>query len=173
VKVAITQLFDGHSEITALWFETLLHYSLVSTVSEEYYNFDEIGAAALLMLAHKFGIDMDVERARNVLKPMLSAQPYPDVLPSLKKLKESGFRIAALTNSSKKSMETQLKNAGLDIIFDRMMSVEEIGMYKPKRDVYQWASREMGTRCEQSLFVAAHGWDIAGAQSVGMKTAFI
>ncbi|UJH92313.1 hypothetical protein LZ575_07215 [Antarcticibacterium sp. 1MA-6-2] len=43
------------------------------------------------------------------------------------------------------------------------MSIEDIGKYKPHQDTYNWASRKLGIKPEESMLIAAHGWDIAGA----------
>lgn len=53
------------------------------------------------------------------------------------------------------------------------MSIEEVGMYKPHSRVYNWAARKMAVKPAESLLVAAHGWDVAGAQWAGWQTAFI
>jgi len=173
VRHSVADVLKGGEEAVSLWFETMLHYSLVATVSDEYHNFGEIGAAALVMLANNRDIDLDMETARNVLKPILTAQPHPEVPDALKMLRDAGYKLAALTNSSRKSMETQLENAGIATYFDRKLSVEDISMYKPHRHVYLWGARQMGTAPKNCLFIAAHGWDVAGAMSAGMQTVFI
>lgn len=67
----------------------------------------------------------------------------------------------------------QLKNAGIGNYFEQRLSVEDIGLYKPHRHVYRWAARQMKVAPEDCLFIATHGWDVAGAISAGMKAAFL
>lgn len=45
--------------------------------------------------------------------------------------------------------------------------------YKPNLKVYQWAAHKVQTPIEDTMLVAAHGWDITGAQNATMQTAFI
>ncbi|HKJ46363.1 MAG TPA: haloacid dehalogenase type II [Balneolaceae bacterium] len=173
VRQSVARALNGVDEVVSLWFETLLHYSLVATETDEFHDFGEIAAASLVMLANTRNIDLNMEKARNVLKPILSAQPYPEVSNALKLFRDVGFKLVAITNSSRKSMEAQLENAGIANFFDKKLSVEDIGLYKPHRHVYRWGARQMATAPENCLFIAAHGWDVAGAISAGMQTAFI
>ncbi len=48
-----------------------------------------------------------------------------------------------------------------------------MGRFKPDRSVYEWGAREMGVAPADCMLVAAHGWDVAGAQWAGMRSAFI
>ena len=173
VRTSVADALNGGDEIASLWFETMLHYSLVSTATDEYRNFGEIGAAALVMLAKNRNIEMDMQSARNVLEPIRSAPAYPEVPKALEDLKTKGYRLAALTNSSREGMETQLSNAGIARYFEHQLSVEDIGIYKPHRHVYLWAARRMDINPQNCLFVAAHGWDVAGAMAAGMQAAFL
>lgn len=173
VRDSVAEVLDGEQATVSLWFETMLHYSLVSNGTDEYRNFGEIGAAALVMLAENRNIEMDMQSARNVLIPIRSAPPYPEVQKALNDLKSKGYRLVALTNSSREGMETQLNNAGIARFFERQLSVEDIGIYKPNPHVYQWAARGMEVDLRECLFIAAHGWDVAGALAAGMQAAFL
>jgi len=173
VRHSVSEVLQGGDEVVDLWFETMLHYSLVANASDEYHNFGEIGAAALIMTAGKRGIKLNYSSAREALKPIRTTPPYPEVIDALKQLKDFGYRMAALTNSPRTGMEAQLEHAGIDRYFDQSMSVEDIGIYKPRRHVYRWAARQMKADVADCLFIAAHGWDVAGAMAAGMQAAFI
>ena len=70
-------------------------------------------------------------------------------------------------------MQQQLKHAGLTNYFETTLSVDEFKLYKPHAEVYQKALSKLGVSPQESLMVAAHGWDIAGALASGMQAAFI
>ena len=173
VRNSVAEALEGGDEVVSLWFEMMLHYSLVANASDEYHNFGDIGAAVLQMLAEQRGIDMNLASAREVLQPIRTIPPHPEVPGALEKLKAHGYRLAALTNSPRGGMEQQLKNSGISTYFERQFSVEDIGLYKPDRHVYRWAAQQMEARPEECFFIAAHGWDVAGAMSAGMKAAFL
>lgn len=160
-------------QAASLWFTTMLQYSLVMTVSGQYAAFPEIGAAALQMLARNADIVLEPQDAKAALSIMRSLAPHPDVKPALERLKQKGLRLATLTNSSQSGVQAQMEHAGLAPLFERQLSVESVRKFKPHRAVYEWAAREMGVRPHECMLVAAHGWDVAGAQWAGMRTAFI
>lgn len=173
LKESVGQALNGKKELVGLWFTTLLQYSLVATVGGQYRDFSEIGAATLRMVAKNQNIDIPEEKAKEVFKPILSLPAHADVAPALARLKKAGFRLVTLTNSSNKAVDTQMTNSGLKQYFEKLWSVEDISLYKPHRKVYQWASEKMEVKPEESMLVAAHGWDVAGAHWAGWKTAFI
>lgn len=172
VKQQIDELLE-ESGSSALWFATTLHYSLVMTVSGAHAGLTDIGAAALQMLARNRRIDLDDARARHVLGGMMTLRAHPDVAPALERLRAAGYRLGALTNSSQSGVEAQLQHAGLASYFERQLSVETPRLFKPHREVYLWAAREMGAASAECMLVAAHGWDVAGAKWAGLQTAFI
>jgi 2-haloacid dehalogenase len=156
-----------------LWFTTMLHYSLAMTVSGQYAALGEIGAATLQMLARNSDIALSKEDAQAQLAGLRTLQAHSDVAPALQRLRAAGFRMATLTNSPAASVEAQTRHAGIDGFFDRQLTVEGVGRFKPDRSVYEWAAREMGVESAECMLVAAHGWDVAGAQWAGLRSAFI
>ncbi|MFP4090653.1 MAG: haloacid dehalogenase type II [Cyclobacteriaceae bacterium] len=173
VKSSVSQVLGNRPELVPLWFTTLLQYALVTTVSDHYADFGSIGVAALQMVAEKKGLPLSREQAQEALRPMLSLAPHPEVKEALATLQKVGYRLAALTNSSRKAMEAQLANAGINVFFEQMLSVDDIGMYKPHQHVYRWAAGRMQAAPAECMMIAAHGWDVAGAKWAGMRTAFI
>ncbi len=174
MKKSVGEALGGREDLLPLWFSTMLHYSLVDTTTERYHHFGEIGVAALMMVAQINGIDISEEDAKTaIVTPLRSLPAHPDVKEGLRALKEQGYTLVSLTNSSNKGVQTQFENAGLTEFFDRRLSVEDIKKYKPHLDAYKWAADQMGVKPEDTLMVAAHGWDTAGAKAAGMKAAFI
>ncbi|QHJ12181.1 (S)-2-haloacid dehalogenase [Paraglaciecola mesophila] len=174
MRTSIGEALDGQEELTTLWFSTMLHHSLVTTVTGDYQDFGKIGVAALMMVAKNNNIDITEEQAVTAIKtPLLSLPAHPDVKAGLKALKDQGYKLVSLTNSSNKGVETQFKNAGLTDYFDKRMSIEDIKVYKPDLRAYAWALEQLNIKPEEALMVAAHGWDVAGAKAAGLQTAFV
>ncbi|MBU3017030.1 haloacid dehalogenase type II [Paraglaciecola agarilytica] len=174
MRTSIGEALEGQEELTTLWFSTMLHHSLVTTVTGDYQDFGKIGVAALMMVAQNNDIEITEEQAVTAIKtPLLSLPAHPDVKAGLKALKEQGFKLVSLTNSSNKGVETQFKNAGLTDYFDKRMSIEDIKVYKPDLRAYAWALEQLNIKPEEALMVAAHGWDVAGAKAAGLQTAFV
>ena len=53
LKTSVGKSLRGREDLLPLWFSTMLHYSLVETLSGEYHSFGEIGTAALMIAAVK------------------------------------------------------------------------------------------------------------------------
>lgn len=174
LKASVGQALGGREEFLPLWFSTMLHYSLVETLSGNYHSFGEIGTAALMMVAETQGIEITYDKAKaSIVTPLRSLPPHPDVAAGLRKLKEQGFLIVSLTNSSSVGVATQMENAGLTELFTKRYSVDSLRKYKPHPDTYQMVLDDLGIAAGDALMVAAHAWDLAGAKHVGLQTAYI
>ena len=173
VKESVSRALENRQELAALWFPTLLHHSLVSSAADQFRPFGEIAVAALMMIAESYGIDLSEDKAKQAIQPILSAPPHPDVVPALRRLRKQHIHMGVLTNSSKGAMEQQLKTANMEGLFDFMLSVEDVGIYKPHLKVYQWAAANQKMQPEKCMMIAAHGWDVGGAAWAGMRAAFV
>jgi 2-haloacid dehalogenase len=127
----------------------------------------------MIMVARTYGIELSQAAALKATSSIQSLPPHPDVIPALKKLKQAGFRMITLTNSSQKAVDAQIKNAGLTEFFEEPLSIDDIQLYKPHSHVYKWAARKMGLALHECMLIAAHGWDIAGAIWAGWRAAFL
>lgn len=171
---SVSAALGGRKDLMKLWFLTMLHDSLVDTATGKYHDFATIGTAALMMVAESNGIAITEAKARAaIVGPLLSLPAHGDVKEGLKALKDHGYLMVTLTNSSNLGVKTQMENAGLTEFFTRRLSIEDIKTYKPFLKTYEWAAAQMGVKPDEALMVAAHGWDVAGAKAAGMQTAFV
>jgi 2-haloacid dehalogenase len=169
------QLQEAVGEAVTLpeWFARMLHRSLVANHLGRYEPFGELGAQALVWLAARAGVDLAVDRARAVVAGMERLPPHPDVVAGLEALMEDGHRMVALTNGSTDALAAQLTSSGLGRYFERAMSVDAVGRFKPAPEVYLHAAAVCGVDIDRSMLVAAHDWDVAGARSVGAMGCFV
>ncbi|KGK42423.1 HAD family hydrolase [Nitrincola sp. A-D6] len=172
LKAVISKTLDNRQELADLWFISLLHHSLVDTASGGWHTFAEIGNAVLNMLAAQHNIQMS-DDAPSIAEALSQLPPHADVIPALSALQQQGFKLVALTNSSRALADKQLNHAGIMHFFDAVLSVESIKTYKPDLKVYCWATEQMDVPRENTLMIAAHSWDVGGAKRAGMHTAFI
>lgn len=174
LKVSVGQALGGREDLLPLWFSTLLHYSLVETLTDNYHSFGEIGTAALIMVAEKQGIDLTYEEALPaIVTPLRSMPPHQDVAAGLKMLSEGGFRLVSLSNSSAEETTTQLRNAGLMDLLEKSYTIEDLGKFKPHPGTYRMVLEDLSVEPEEVMMVAAHAWDLMGAKNVGLQTAFV
>jgi 2-haloacid dehalogenase len=84
-------------------------------------------------------------------------------------LKAAGLRTAILSNGSPKMLDTAVKAANLDMLLDEVLSVEEVGVYKPHPKVYQLAVDRLGVPASAIAFQSSNAWDAYAASAFGMR----
>lgn len=140
----------------------------------QYRPFGQIGAATLQMVAANNQITLSEEKAKETVLSALRKLPaHPEVKRSLERLKDANFTVAAFTNGSQEGVTQQFEYAGLTPYFDAILSVEGAKKFKPFQEAYRYASQKMNVSLNESMMIAAHGWDVAGAQWAGWRAAFI
>lgn len=172
LKAGIEEIFGSPAPMGE-WFARLLHGSLVSNELDEYRPFGVIGVEALLMVASKHGVSLDESTAAELVSTMTALPAHPDVIPGLVRLVDAGYRTVALTNGSTPAASAQIENAGLSAYIQRVISVEEVGKFKPHPSPYEHAAEVMEVQLNQTMLVAAHDWDVAGALKAGAGAAFL
>ena len=98
--------------------------------------------------------------------------PHPDVEPALRRLTEAGVRAVTLTHGSPGVAEAALERGGVRPLVAETLSSEVIRAWKPAREVYLWAAGVCAVEPERMALVAAHGWDVQGAQRAGLTGAW-
>lgn len=162
------------SEVTlGEWFARLLHRSLLANQLDQHSSFGELGVEALVWLAARANVKLDREHAGAVVATMAELPPHPDVLDGVKTAAATGVRMIALTNGSQTVAEQQVANAGLDRFFERVLSVDSVGRFKPAPEVYRHAAEVCAVDIGAMVLVAAHDWDVVGAQEAGAVGCFV
>jgi len=129
----------GDKAVRKEWFGQFMVSMLVATVTDAYRPFGEIGAAAFDMIAEKRGVTVSQEDKGAILSKIASLPPHPEVAASLARLKDNGFMLATLTNSTPEVAEKQLQNSNLSQYFDKILSADSIKQLKPAKEVYEMA----------------------------------
>ena len=111
------------------------------------------------------------ERA-TVLEGFAELAPHPDVEPALRRLVESGVQVVTLTHGSPGVAEAGLERGGVTALVERSLSSEVIRAWKPSREVYLWAAGVCDVAPDRMTLIAAHGWDVQGAQRAGLTGAW-
>lgn len=174
LKKSVGAALGGRDDLLPQWFTTVLHYSLVDTLTNNYRDFIQIGVAALMMIGEKQCIDIDRRSAEDaIIEPFRHLPAHPDVKPALEKLAGSDIEIVSLTNSTAECVSTQFESADIIQYFDRRISTEEVQAFKPDPRPYAHALKTVNVAASDVLMIAAHAWDLMGAKKAGMQTTFI
>lgn len=155
------------------WFGLVLLYSEVTALSGPYFDFATLAEATLEMTASSRSLTLSRDDKSRILSGMLSLPAHPEVPTALQLLRDAGFRLVALTNSSQPMVDKQLAHAGLSPFFERVYSVDRVRRYKPAPEPYRMVAEDQGTAPNGLRMIAAHAWDILGAMQAGYAAAFV
>jgi 2-haloacid dehalogenase len=163
----------GEASARQAWFGQFLALWLTEMLTGEYTNFGTIGGGALEMVAKRQGVDLSDEDKQRILGDMQELPPHPEVEDALGRLRDSGIRLAALTNSTQQVADAQIDNSGLRDYFEQVLSADTVQRLKPAPEPYRMAAESLGVEVGQVRLVAAHAWDVVGAMRAGCAAAFV
>jgi len=158
---------DGKWQALAeLWRSKQLQYTWLRALSGRHADFWQVTGDALdFALAT---LQLDSPELRDKLMALyLRLGHYPEVPDTLRTLKARGLKLAILSNGSPKMLAAAVDNAGLAEVFDAVLSVEEVGVFKPHPSVYRLAVDRLGLPAEQMCFLSSNGWDAFSAKAFG------
>jgi len=173
---ALDPIFERHFGDAAVrreWFGQMLQSAFVSVITGAYADFGSIGGAALRMVAARRGVTLDPAAGEEIREAMRQLPPHPEVAASLGRLRDAGFTLATLTNSTAEVGDAQLANAGLRDLFADAFSADDVRRLKPAPEPYRMVAERLGTPTGEVRLVAAHAWDVAGAMRAGCAAAFV
>ena len=99
----------------------------------------------------------------------LQLATYPEVPEALRRLKLTGRKLAILSNGTPAMLEAVVNSAGLHRMFDAVLSVEEVGVYKPHPSVYGLACDRLELAPSRVCFLSSNAWDAFSAKAFGMR----
>ena len=108
-----------------------------------------------------------------VAEAFLELAPHPDVEPALRRLTEGGVRAVTLSHGSPGVAEAGLSRGGVTPLVERTLSTEAVRAWKPSREAYLWAAGSCDVAPARMALVAAHSWDVHGAQRAGLTGAWV
>ncbi|MGH2450404.1 MAG: haloacid dehalogenase type II [Candidatus Limnocylindria bacterium] len=163
----------GSADVRREWFQQLLRSMLVSVIVGPYVEFPRIARGALEATARRHGRTLEDAQAKAILSRIRELPAHPDVRPALERLRDAGFRLATLTNSTAEVAEAQLRHAGIRELFAQVLSADAVKRLKPAPEPYRMAADALGVPVADVRLAAAHAWDVAGALQAGCAAAFV
>jgi 2-haloacid dehalogenase len=161
-------LGDGIDKLTALWRDKQLQYTWLRATQGRHADFWQVTGDALDFALETLRIEKPGLRDR-LMDLYLTLDAFPEVPGVLARLKQEGLRTAILSNGSPAMLDAVVEAAGLDGFLDAVLSVEEVGVYKPHPKVYQLAVDRLDVAAEAIAFQSSNAWDAYAASAFGMQ----
>jgi 2-haloacid dehalogenase len=157
--------------LSDLWRQKQLQYTWLRALMGRHADFWQVTGDALDFALESLGLADPALRER-LLEAYGRLGPYPDAAPALAAIRASGLKTAILSNGAPRMLASAARSARLDGLLDEVLSVEEVGVYKPHPSVYRLACDRLGAWPAEVVFVSANGWDAWGAKAFGMRVAW-
>jgi len=174
ISVLAENLFPGKG--TALsdeWRTRQFEYTWLRIATRHYADFWQVTQDALVFVTNKLKLELRVDQRESLMDEYLKLTVWPDAIPALRALKKLGFRLAFLSNLTPRMLAANIGNAGLDALFEQVLSTDRVKTYKPDPRGYRLGTDTLRLRREEILFVASAGWDAAGAKLFGYPTFWV
>ncbi len=169
----------GREALAAVWQKLAsdwrlkqLQYSWLRAVSGDHTDFWEVTQNGLDWAMEASGLS-DPETRERLLALYFELSAYVEVPRMLATLKEQGFATAILSNGEPKMLQGAVDSAGLGDVLDAVLSVQDVGVFKPSPLVYQMVNDHFDIASDEVLFVSSNGWDAAHAQGFGFNTVWV
>jgi 2-haloacid dehalogenase len=154
--------------LTALWRDKQLQYTWLRTLQGNHADFWTVTRDALEYALDALDIG-DRALADRLMSLYLNLNAFPEVPQTLRRLKSAGLKTAILSNGTPQMLDAVVSNAGLGDLFDHVISVEEVGVFKTHPTVYQLAVNRLGAARQEIAFQSSNAWDAYAASAFGMR----
>ena len=155
------------------WRLRQLQYSWIRAILDQHADFWTVTKESLDWALQRHGLAGRPDLRRRLLDLYLELSAFAEVPAMLGTLKAKGRRTAILSNGSTPMLDSAVKAAGIAGLLDSILSVEQVGVFKPHRSVYDLVTQEFRCDAAEVLFASSNGWDAAAAACYGFKTVWV
>ena len=167
-RTCSAELGEKSSALSTLWREKQLQYTWLRALQGRHADFWQVTGEALDFALETLRLSGSGLRDR-LLSLYLTLDVFPEVRDTLARLKQAGMRTAILSNGSPHMLQAAVEGARIAHLVDAVLSVEEVGIYKPHPRVYQLAVERLGLEAGAIAFQSSNAWDAWAASAFGMR----
>jgi 2-haloacid dehalogenase len=164
------------SSFVTWWRRTHFEDSMIDALLDRGHTpYRQVGHRAVSLVMDRCGIEHTQAEVEWLVSQIEQLKPFPDVIAALERLK-TRYKLVILSNGDRDMLDAARPHIGF--AFDRIISVQEAGYFKPHCKTYATAEAiisQQWPHIERSgcLFVANHAFDCVGAKAHGFRTAFV
>ena len=165
------KLGDKWEGFANYWRTTQLEYTWLRSLMRRHKDFWQITEDSLDKSMNFYNIDNSMRSELLNLYKVLS--PFTEVRDTLKKLKQSNYKLAILSNGTPDLLNELVVSNQLKDIFDDIFSVEEVGIFKPDSKVYDLPVNKYKIKPSEVAFLSANTWDVSGGGNYGYNAIWV
>lgn len=153
------------------WRTTQLEYTWLRSLMGRHQDFWKVTEQSLDKSMKIFQIDTSMKDELLDLYKVLST--FPEVKETLKKLKEKNYKLAILSNGTPSLLKELVSSNNLESIFDDVLSIEEVKIYKPHPNVYNIPIKKYQIEENQFAYLSSNTWDVSAAGNFGFNAVWV
>ncbi|MER9407373.1 haloacid dehalogenase type II [Mesorhizobium caraganae] len=135
-------------------------------------SFAAVTAKALRLALREFSLEAAADDAELLTSSIGKMPPFPEVVATLRRLKDAGFRLAIISNTDDAIIAGNVAQLGGAI--DRVITAEQAQAYKPSRQIFEHAWRTLGvTRDELVHICASPHLDLTAARDLDFRAVWV
>jgi 2-haloacid dehalogenase len=176
IVAACERLFPGKGAILSqTWRVKQLEYTWLRNSMQRHVDFNQVTQDALRVACEALALSYTDAVLNELNHAYRTLQPFADARSALATLNaaQQKPKLAILSNGAPDMLNAVVKHNGFDTLLDEVLSVEEVGVFKPDPRVYQLAVDRLGVAKNEIGFVSSNGWDAAGAKAFGFNVFWI
>jgi 2-haloacid dehalogenase len=160
-------------QLSQTWRTKHIEYTWVHSLAGQRASFWALAQQSLDTAIASVGGGVAPELRAKLLAAYRAMDAYPEVREVLAALKARGARLAILSNGDPDMLDDAVRAAKLEGLFDAVLSVAAVGIFKPSPAVYRLATERLGCWPADISFQSSNRWDIAGAKAFGFRCVWI
>ena len=153
------------------WRTTQLEYTWLRSLMGRHQDFWKVTEQSLDKSMKIFQIDTSMKDELLDLYKVLST--FPEVKETLKKLKEKNYKLSILSNGTPSLLKQLVSGNNLESIFDDVLSIEEVKIYKPHPNVYNIPIKKYQIEKNQFAYLSSNTWDVSAAGNFGFNAVWV
>jgi len=154
------------------WRRKQLEYSWLRNQMKAYAPFSRVTKEAL-----EYAMNMVGVKDEKIFEILLPIYDLPELIDGAKELlsilKEENKKICILSNGTMTMLKNGVSKTGIELLIDKLFSVDEIEIYKPHPAVYQMALNKLEVSKEELVFFSSNQWDVSGASHFGFDSVWV
>ena len=153
------------------WRTTQLEYTWLRSLMGRHQDFWKVTEQSLEKSMKIFKINSTMKDELLDLYKVLST--FPEVKETLKKLKEKNYKLSILSNGTPSLLKELVSSNNLESIFDDVLSIEEVKIYKPHPNVYNIPIKKYQIEKNQFAYLSSNTWDVSAAGNFGFNAVWV
>lgn len=175
------ELFPGHGQAFALmWRDRQIEYTRLVTMSDPspggskyYLPFWELTVRSLRYVCKRMNLNLTPDYEKRLMDQYAKLTGFKDSLSVLEAIKNKGISTAILSNGSSEMLATVVESNGLTAYLDRVVTVEDIRLFKTVPQAYELLLKTFPVTREEVLFVSSNAWDALAAKWFGFDVFWV